>query len=441
MKIVSVSQEKLALKTLCAGNKASEHLLGRLTIDHFGYDPCINAYRRISNIIANKGRVPSWNEVLEDPVLDSDERSSLAQFKKPIILNKEKSESTLRILEEYRKLRVIFYLQEHIAKELSKPKINVDTLIDSASDKLMSARATTDYSSQLVHIGRKGSLKEALQVIDKTLDPKADIYLPTGFQTFDSKNVGLPRGGLFMGGANTGGFKSAMCLQLAHNMADNGLKVAVVQLEMDKVGIMSRNIANFSKISMNKIINPKTLSAAERKQLRSDFIKRFKTLKRKGGVETYFHPEEDLTMQQVLFLLKPYRFDAIFIDYIGLLAGMDGDDQWRALGKGARQGKVFANATGTLIGIFVQVTDDGIVRYSRTMGEHSSNLFLWTMNQKDRELGLLNIKQGKARNQTPFPFTLKVEADTMTIRDLTSSELKNIIKAKTKGGDDDYYNS
>ena len=443
MKAFSVAAEKKAIRSLLSKGKGSEFLFANLKEDYFHTDVCLSAYKRVSSIMMNRGKPPSWDDIIEDPTLDEDHRTELRAYKKKPIVNEDALTNLISTLNNYRKLRILYNIQASIASSIQKTKVeDIDAILDATTDKLLSARSSNNYENQLVHIGSGGSLKSALEVVDKTLDPEAQVYLPTGFSTFDSVNVGLPRGGLFILGGTTGGFKTAATLQIAHNLADNGLRVAVVQLEMDKCGVMTRNLSNWSSVDMGKIINPKHLTSKEARSIRNTFIRRFKKVKKRGGLETYFHPEEDLSIEQVLYLLKPYKYDAIFIDYLGLLKGHDGEDQWRALGKSARFAKVFANNNNVLIGLAAQLSEEGLLRYSRTLGEHASNLWTWVMDAKAREDGLLNINQGKARNQNPFSFKLKVIPENMKVRDLTSKEMASIKsgKSKSKEEEDEYYN-
>ena len=112
-----------------------------------------------------------------------------------------------------------------------------------------------------------------------------------------------------------------------------------------------------------------------------------------------------------------YPVDVVFIDYVGLLKGMDGEDQWRQLGRSAREAKLWAEKHQKIVVLLAQLSDDGVIRYSRAIREHSDNAWFWTCSEEDRKEGLITVKQAKARNQRAFDMVLEADFAHMSITD------------------------
>ena len=91
-----------------------------------------------------------------------------------------------------------------------------------------------------------------------------------------------------------------------------------------------------------------------------------KECKRLGGRFTIWDPEEDLSMEDVLNIAKPYNDDVVIIDYIGLLSGVDGDDAWQALGRVARYAKIWAKTNKKVVILAAQLSDDGQIILARS---------------------------------------------------------------------------
>jgi hypothetical protein len=105
---------------------------------------------------------------------------------------------------------------------------------------------------------------------------------------------------------------------------------------------------------------------------------------------------------------------------MGLLKGMDGDDQWRALGAAARYAKIYTRADKSTATLLAQLSEEGKIRYSRTVQEHASLMWTW---QKPDESGIITVKQPKARNLRAFEFPLQMDYPRMRVTDVDMSQL------------------
>ena len=167
-------------------------------------------------------------------------------------------------------------------------------------------------------------------------------------------------------------------------------------------------------------------------------------------------PQGDVKIKELLYTLKPYNYDVILIDYVGLLGGVDGERQWQELSAAVRFGKRFAQSNGCVVIFLAQLSEENKIRYSQGMKEHAGNMWTWVY---DPETGpnIIEVDQQKARNQQAFSFPLYIDFDIMEVRDLDENELSSYSeeakeskskgnktvrgkpKSKSKNGSDDYF--
>lgn len=168
---------------------------------------------------------------------------------------------------------------------------------------------------------------------------------------------------------NTMSHNSALSLNMAMHQAKWGARVGLLSLEMNKEELALRQAAYLGDIDMGRILR-KELTEKEKKHIMQERKEFNNILKKKNGCLNLIVPDADITNDEALFLMKPYGYDIIYIDYVGLLKDADADDQWKKLGSMTRTGKRFAENTNSVVAYCAQLSADGIVRYSRTMQEH-----------------------------------------------------------------------
>ncbi len=205
-------------------------------------------------------------------------------------------------------------------------------------------------------------------------------------------------------------------VQLLKNMAIHA-PAALVPLEMGRESMTSRLASNLSGIEVGKIIQKK-LTEREIEKVRDGFRKWEKFLEDQDSRYTIFEPDADVSIEEILYGLQPYGFKVILIDYMSLLKGVDGDDQWKKLGEVARFAKVWGKRNNTLVILLAQLSEDGLLRYSRTVGEHAASLWRFIATAETKKEGIIKIEQGKARNQNPFSFILGIDYATMRVYDV-----------------------
>ncbi len=422
MKLVSPQLELRVVRTLAStkSQKEAAKLFAQVNEDCFYTRAARDCYNRIYTVLRQRGTLMTWGELYSDPVISENVRNKLKKFKeKPIPF--DSLDKAVNLLHGYRRMRLLLDASDHIVKSLNKSKVDIDKLTADVSQKMTEAKLGGDISKWFFHVGAKD--KSDLKQVRALLKPDSKRFIPTGFNAFDRINHGIPRGSFLLIAGPTGAGKSALAGQLARNMATMGVRVNITPLEMKNDEMMQRELSRTSSIDMQKIINPKDLTDIEKAKV----IKRYKKLRDRirmaGGQLSLFAPEEDLSLEEILFATEPMEFDVDIIDYIGLLKGVDGDDQWRAMRNVTRFAKRYASIKNKVIVICAQLSAEGLLRYSRGMLEDASNAFFMQPNERTQETGIMLIDQPKARNQKKFKFPLYFNYATQAVRDLTDGEL------------------
>ncbi len=215
------------------------------------------------------------------------------------------------------------------------------------------------------------------------------------------------------------------------NQAKMGYKVLSVTLEMTVGELLARSIARVAHLDNTKVIL-RRLASGEREEANRKIKRMDRLIAKKGGRYTMFQPMQDMAIEEIMAAVHSFGADAVYIDYISLLKGADGDDQWRVLGQIARFGKVYAGNHNKVMGLLAQVNEDGRLRYSQAVKEHSSLAWTFNATKQSKELGYLNFEHLKARNQDGRPFTMKVDYATQAVSDFDKDELSSLMD-KTGG--------
>lgn len=392
-------------------------LLARVNESYFNHSPAKKAWRRIKAFIRAKGQPPVWDDLVEDTSLDDETRSILSGFMPSRkVKTSQDVVDLVDSLDKYRRVRGHMDLADTIARYLeSDSGYDPDTVDDEINRILADSGRGAALEDRIIRFGRNSNATETVEdVLDQTKKPN---LVPTGFKTFDDVNGGIPLGGLMVVAGTTGGGKSTVAsVQLLKNMA---LRVpsALVPLEMGADAMTMRLSANASGVSLSKIIQKK-LTSNEQTKIRKSMADWEAQLNEQDSEYAIVDVEEDMTIEEILYGLEPHGFKVILVDYISLLKGVDGDDQWRQLGAVARFSYVWAKRNNALVILLAQLSEDGMLRYSKTVGEHSANLWKFVVTQETKKEGIIKIEQGKARNQDPFSFSLGIDYETMRVYDL-----------------------
>lgn len=413
-KLSSPRTELAVLRAACHRDPlVAGAVLTNVDDSYFYSEEAQDSFNIIRQLRNETGNAVSFRMLLENPGLTRSAGEFLRNSE-AVIQDRKQAKAAVGVLEEYRRRRHLAEIANNIGNALDKPKVNSKALLDLTTQGLTKARASKSQNA----FTRFGMRDNGTELVRKILHEKrTDDVIPTGFKTYDEVNGGMFRGSLFGVAATTSGGKSVMVNQLAINMSTAGYPVDILPLEMSELEMTVRMMANVCRIDPLKLLLQKT-TREERAMVERKFLRWRKMLHAKGSWYNIYKPDEDISIEDALSALSTYNSPVKIIDYVGLLAGMDGDDQAKRLGAAARYAKIYAEATNSLVILVAQLDDAGRVRYSRAIAEHCNDLWTWIANAESREEGVINVVQSKARNHRMFNFSLKIDPNTMRITDL-----------------------
>jgi ribonucleotide reductase alpha subunit len=164
------------------------------------------------------------------------------------------------------------------------------------------------------------------------------------------------------------------------------------------------------------------LTDEEKARIDKKFTKWLKKIKKKGGQYTLFKPQSDMTLEEIYAATGAYNYDVSIVDYVTLLADMDGDDQWRKIGAAGRFAKIDAENRKRVNILLAQLNDEGKIRYSRALTEHSNLSWIWLADDESKETGYTRIEQAKSRNSRAFPFYVKMIYNLMRVENVDQEQ-------------------
>lgn len=430
-RIVSVRAELAVLRGMCSRNKTvAGTLLSSIDASYFYSKESVELYEAIKRYMGENGESPTYRLLLEDPDVSEEARSHMRDSQVTVQTVAEATKAC-RILNKYRQTRGLFNLAAHIGESLKGTKLDVDSLMQEAATAVNVIRSKRSTEDSFVHFGKNNSSNKLVSSI--LYDDNSEDTIPTGIDSFDKVAGGLARGSLFTIGANSGAGKSTVASALAVNMASMGYKVLLVPLEMSKREMTARIVANVTNTDLTKILLQR-LASGERDLVYKRYRRWVKKVKEKGGRYTLFKPQEDMDIEEIMAAINAYECDVVIIDYISLLKGVDGDDQWRALGAVARYAKINAENMNRVNILLCQVNDEGKIKYARAISEHSSNSWIWVANKESKETGIMKIEQPKSRNSLSFPFLLKILYNVMRVEDIPIDDMGDEQTSRRSGG-------
>jgi len=394
--------------------------MGSLKEDHFFTSSAADAWRRIRAMLRAGNEVPSWGVLCEDPALPESARTALSACRKAV-LPKRDLDRAVETLDRYATLRGMMDLAQEMVAEAEAENADVNGMVDRAADRLSAIRMGT--SRAMMH--RFGADSNTAELIESVLSSQGVRGIPTMFDTWDDVNGVIPSTACMLIASTTGGGKSICAGVMCRNMAKAGFRPAIVPLEMSKEEMAARLMASVSGVSLEKVMQGgKKLASGEMDKIRADFKAWETACVKNGGSYMLWEPAATPTMTQLLHGVKPYQPDLIIVDYVALLDGVDGDDDWRRLSEAVREAKRFAVATQIPVIVIAQLGSDGDLRYSKRMKDDADLMWAWKGDEHAKKNGIIQVKQLKARNMNPFPFTLKIDWERADIRDMTDEEIR-----------------
>jgi len=233
------------------------------------------------------------------------------------------------------------------------------------------------------------------------------VKIKTGFKEFDNKTGGFHRTNLVVFGANSGGGKSLMAVNLLIRQFRLGYNVVLCSYEMTDEEVLVRLLANIGEVDMgdlqnNKLVPPKAsqVTAAWREFNLEGY-------ERANGYHIIC-PKSETTVPEIGFRVRNLKPDVLILDYINLLGSSMGpaEAQWQKLGDISREAKILANKLNCVVILLAQIDDTYNLRYSKAIKDHANFVMAWIRDDTSKASHILNIKQVKARNAPLYDFPL-----------------------------------
>jgi replicative DNA helicase len=414
VKIVSPRAELAVLRGITSKNKViAGTLLSSVDESYFDAEESKEIYGAMKQHMSSTGESPTYRLMIEDPDISREARSFFRDSE-ATIQTIEDALKAVKILNRYRQLRGLHELAVDIDNKMQEGKVDLDVMMEGVSSKIAAIRSAKTSKDAFLHLGKNNN---SLGVVKSILyDDASEEVIPTGIPAFDQESGGFSKGSLVTLGASSGGGKSVVANVLAKNMAALGYKVVLVPLEMTKIEMMARTMAAISQLDVTRVLQ-KRLTENEKAVSLKRMTQWMKKVKARGGRLTYFEPEADLDIEEIYAATNSYDADAVIIDYISLIKGADADDAWQKLGAMARTAKINAKSTKRVNILLCQVSEDGKVRYARSISEHSNNSWVWVTPKAEREkdVGRIRVEQPKSRNSRSFPFDIGIHWSHMNV--------------------------
>lgn len=407
------------LRTITSDRIPEKHrsmLLGKTDATLF-HTPAINrAYKRVRKLTEIKQRVPTWDDIVDDPSFSSEVRDYLSEMEGTEIKSRKKTQSTIERLDKYRKLRDLFEMgRDILAFYDQKDELDPDEIADLLASKLAQARKEFGKEQHIYSFGVGGNVSALVKKV--LYDPKEAMY-KTGYIEYDTRNGGLPTTGVMILAGTTSGGKSVLANNLLHNLAtlNRGLSGVKITLEMTDEQETNRILSMISGVPFWKIKQQK-LSALEKTKIMKAAKAYDRQLKKMKSKFSYVSPKGSTTIDDVINMVKPYGYKVVVLDYISLLDGVDDDNQWRMLSAICRKAKVYATEYKVLFIVLAQLdSDSSNLRYSRGMKEHADVVWTWNYSKEEqRALKILPVKIAKARDGELFGLDLQDQFEIMRV--------------------------
>lgn len=417
MLLYSQTAELRAIRTLTTG-KIPETVrstwLGQLSKDHFHFEPCQRAFERIDKIAKKRYRILSFKALVEDPSLDEDMRDMLATMDEKPAIKKSQRKETLETLDNYRKIRILYFAAKTTLEAMGETEVDVDALIEEHAQAV--ARANMKGSAEEFFLNF-GAHDTSDAIINDILAGKINPRIKSGFPEYDERSGGLPENGVMIIAATTSGGKSTIAMIISKIMyLVNKMSVLRITLEMQELQETQRLLSNLTGIPLRRFTQNK-LTIPDKALVKRKHREYVDHGKKHGITYTTISPKGEMTIDGALRMAKPFGHKIIVIDYLGLLDGTDGDDQWKALNAAARAAKNYSRETGALVILLAQLDDaTDKLRYARGIKEHADVMWQWNYSKPEqRESRVIPIQVSKDRDAELYTFDVGERFDVMNV--------------------------
>lgn len=415
MKSHDATIELQILKTVL-DSPLKNQILSQVTSEHFGSDAAKEVYHRIASLIQN-GKTPPSSEVFKnDGSLSAAAQAFIGSTTARSLTTAEDLGASLDALSKYRKGRLLLHAITDAVSNLKNDDPNIDEVITTITDSLQRCNSGT-RRQEMLHIS-SDNVGELLQRFDQNFDSPINDLIPSGFREFDRRTGGFRKKNVIALASVPGGGKSAMMEQMAINQFMMGYNVCICTWEMDETELLDRMWSCLSKINHTDI-NLKRINGKTKKHVRDKFEEFIKCSGMKNKL-TLFYPEREMNIPEIAMDIKASGYDIVYIDYIGLLKQDPKKQMWESLGDHARSAKLMANNLNAAMVLLAQFDDESNkIKYSKAILANAHFVWAWENTDKEKESGIIEIKQLKARNAEVYNFLLQRDFKTMSFSDFS----------------------
>lgn len=412
MKAYDANTEMQVIRTVCdSPEKAS--FLAKLNAEYFGSDVAIEIYTRISSLLAAGKPIPSSEVLRNDESLTEQSRVAISNpnYKH---LSKDDFDASFEILNKYRKGRLILGSITGAIEVLKEDDPDIDLVKESmevALEKCNSGQTKTE----MVHYSKE-TAEQLREETRRDLESPDDDFISTGFAEFDRKTGGFRRKDVVCLASVPGGGKTTLALQMAINQYMMGYNVCIVSYEMGETELRYRILANQTKLD-HTVINLKRLTKKHIDLIDKKFGE-FLNSSPSNNRFTIWCPTRELNVPEISAEIKPYCYDIVYIDYLSLLKKNNKKAEWENLGDHTRAAKLCGNSLNAAMVLLAQYDDkENKIKYSKAIVANANFVWAWAHSDKEKESGVIDVKQLKARNAPTYDFYLAKDFITMTFGD------------------------
>src|SRR5271165_1806134 len=184
LKIVSPTAELNVLRGMCSKNKKiSGALLSSVDSSYFYSPESAEVFNAIKKHMQEEGESPSYRILIEDPDLSEEARTHLRASVATVQTTAD-AQKAARILDKYRKRRGLYNLAAHINSKMQGSRVDMDALLEEASEAFGAIRSRRTDVDAFLHFGRNNNADATIKSL--LYDDNTENVIPTGIKAFDT---------------------------------------------------------------------------------------------------------------------------------------------------------------------------------------------------------------------------------------------------------------
>ena len=418
----SMELELKALKTILTPNQEwGQKLYSACRAEHFHHKVGKAIYKRLSELCSDgEVELPSYEFLLRDSKIpDGVRETAFEAFREtPTVESQGDFDYLLKELTRLARTRQLYKGTSEIANKIideNSPEIDLKQMADSLGAAIMSVDDRDRSVSLIIGKGYSQSAEDAYQAVINGVFAKN--LVKSGFAEFDSRTGGFSRGNLVIIGANSGGGKSTLAINLLVRQYRLGYDVCLVSFEMTEKEVLCRLLSCISEVDMNKLYAGK-MSPEEKQRVEVAYREFILVGVDKGNNYNVIHPNGSATISEIGFLIRPLKLDTVIIDYINFVSATGKEEQqWKAMETIAEDSKLLANKLSCVVMLLVQLKDTYELKYSQGIKNPADFVFGFVMDEQAKQERIIEVHTIKARNASVYNWSLKERYDIMQLRD------------------------